>query len=81
VISGLALPVIRVLSWWHRETRDIGVRVADATDDLATIRAVARRELPGCTVRRGLYYRYLLSWPGEPCGDDPAASRGGVPLS
>lgn len=64
VLSGLALPAIRLGSWLHRETADIGVPVAEPREDLRQIVAVARRELPGVRVRRGLYYRYLLRWTG-----------------
>lgn len=61
-ISGLALPLVRLGSFMYRETRDIGVPVADARETLSAVRHIARQELPGVSVRRGLYYRYLLSW-------------------
>jgi SAM-dependent methyltransferase len=62
IISGLQLPVVRVLSRWHREVRNVGVVVAEPTESLRDIRAIARRELPGARIRRGLYYRYILRW-------------------
>lgn len=55
-------PAARLGSWWRRETRDLGVQVAPPTMSVAEVRALARRLLPGARLRRGLYYRYLLSW-------------------
>ncbi|MGV0745864.1 class I SAM-dependent methyltransferase [Mycolicibacterium sp. XJ870] len=60
--SGLCLPSVRLGSWWHRETQDIGVVVADPAEDLDEIRRVAAEVLPGASTRRALYYRYLLRW-------------------
>jgi len=60
--SGIQLPVVRLGSWLHRETRDIGVVALAPSESLGEIRAVAHRELPGARVRRALYYRYLLRW-------------------
>lgn len=60
--SGLCLPAVRMASWLHRETRDIGVPVAQPRESLGEIRRVARDVLPGAVVRRGLYYRYRLLW-------------------
>jgi hypothetical protein len=54
------LPGARIGSWWHRETRDIGVVVSDPQEGLDEIRQTAAAVLPGATVRRGLYYRYRL---------------------
>jgi SAM-dependent methyltransferase len=62
IISGLQAPVVRVLSRWHREARNVGVVVAEPTASLRDIRAIARRELPGVRIRRGLYFRYILRW-------------------
>ncbi|WP_407359747.1 class I SAM-dependent methyltransferase [Microbacterium sp. LBN7] len=61
-VSGIALPWVRLGSMLHRESRDIGVPTAEATENVAEIRAIAHEELPGARLRRGLYYRYLLSW-------------------
>lgn len=61
-LSALALPCVRLGSLLHRETRDIGVPVAEPRESLAEIRALARGLLPGVRIRRGLYYRYLLKW-------------------
>ncbi|MFP3787206.1 hypothetical protein SB769_39035, partial [Burkholderia sp. SIMBA_024] len=61
-LSGIALPWVRLGSMLHRESRDIGVPTAEATENVAEIRAIAHEELPGARLRRGLYYRYLLSW-------------------
>lgn len=60
--SALTLPVIRVAGMVHRETRDLGVPVADARESAADLRRVVRAELPGARWRYGLYYRYLLRW-------------------
>lgn len=60
--SGLSLPLVRLGSLLHRETRDIGVPVTAPHESLAEIRSVARAVIPGARVRRGLYYRYLLRW-------------------
>jgi 2-polyprenyl-3-methyl-5-hydroxy-6-metoxy-1,4-benzoquinol methylase len=53
-------PAARVGSWLHRETRDIGLPVADPSDSLDEIRQVADDVLPGTVIRRALYYRYRL---------------------
>jgi len=46
----------------HRETPDIGVVIADPCESLGEIRRVADDVLPGVSVRRALYFRYLLQW-------------------
>lgn len=61
-VSALALPAVRFGSWLHRETRDVGVPVSAADQNLRQIREVARTALPASRIRRGLYYRYLLRW-------------------
>jgi 2-polyprenyl-3-methyl-5-hydroxy-6-metoxy-1,4-benzoquinol methylase len=63
--SGLCLPAVRLGSCRHRETRDIGVAVAEPAESLDEIRQVADEVLPGATIRRALYYRYLLRWRPE----------------
>lgn len=60
--SALVLPWVRLSSFLHRETRDIGVPTAQPRESLTEIRAVAGTILPGVRIRRGLYYRYLLRW-------------------
>lgn len=62
VWAGLCLPAVRVGSRLHRETRNIGVAVADPRESLAEIRRTAEDVLPGARIRRGLYYRYRLLW-------------------
>ena len=62
VISALSVPVASIGSALHRETRDIGVQVAQPRESLAEIRAAAAKILPGARIRRGVYYRYLLSY-------------------
>lgn len=61
-LSGAALPVVRLMSRVHREHRDIHVVTADPIQNLREIREAAGRLLPGCKIRRGLYYRYILTW-------------------
>ncbi len=62
VVSGLQLPLVRLGSWMHHETRDVGVVTTAARHSLREIRMVVQHELPGARIRRGLYYRYLLRW-------------------
>lgn len=62
VWAGLCLPAVRVGSRLHRETRNVGVAVADPRESLAEIRRTAEDVLPGARIRRGLYYRYRLLW-------------------
>ena len=59
--AGCVLPVW-LGSRLHRETRDIGVAVADPRENLADIRGIAEDILPGAAIRRALYFRYLLRW-------------------
>jgi len=58
----LCTPAARAGSRLHRETRDIGVAVAEPRESLVEIRRVADDVLPGAVIRRGLYYRYRLCW-------------------
>jgi 2-polyprenyl-3-methyl-5-hydroxy-6-metoxy-1,4-benzoquinol methylase len=58
----LCVPAARIGSWLHSETSDIGVVVADPREGIDDIRRTADEVLPGATVRRALYYRYLLRW-------------------
>ncbi len=60
--SAACLPMVRIGSWLHAETRDIGVPVAEARESLDEIRRIVADVLPGAHIRRGLYYRYLLRW-------------------
>lgn len=60
--SAAVLPAVRFGSWLHQETPDIGVPTQPPTENLNDIRTLAKRVLPGAQIRRGLYYRYLLSW-------------------
>lgn len=65
--AGLCLPVVRAAGLLHRETRDIGVAVADPRESLDEIRRAAEDVLPGAVIRRGVYYRYRLLWRNS-CG-------------
>jgi hypothetical protein len=60
--AGLCTPAARMGSWLHRETRNIGVLVAEPRESLGEIRRVVDDVLPGAVIRRGLYYRYRLLW-------------------
>jgi SAM-dependent methyltransferase len=62
VLSALATPFSLAGSRWHRETTDIGVPIAQPQQTLSEISATARRLLPGVSIRRALYHRYLLRW-------------------
>jgi hypothetical protein len=62
ILSGLALPLIRLLSRVHGESHDIGVVTAEPKESLREIRELVGTELPGARIRRGLYYRDLLRW-------------------
>lgn len=62
VASGLRLPLVRAAGMVRHETRDIGVTVAEPREPLSEIRRTAAQILPGASIRRGLYYRYLLRW-------------------
>jgi SAM-dependent methyltransferase len=55
------LPV-RIGSLRHHETPDIGVVMTDPVESLSEIRRIADEVLPGASIRRALYYRYLLRW-------------------
>lgn len=60
--SAACLPAVRIGSALHRETRDVGVLVAEPRESLDDIRRVVDDVLPGAEIRRALYYRYLLRW-------------------
>jgi hypothetical protein len=56
------VPAARIGSWLNSEVRDVGVVVKDPEEGLDDIRRTVDEVLPGASVRRGLYYRYLLRW-------------------
>jgi SAM-dependent methyltransferase len=60
--AGLTWPFAYAGSRLHRETRNIGVPVAEPKQSLSEISATARAVLPGVSIRRALYYRYLLRY-------------------
>jgi 2-polyprenyl-3-methyl-5-hydroxy-6-metoxy-1,4-benzoquinol methylase len=62
VWSAMCVPAARLGSWLHSETRNIGVVVTEPHEGLDEIRRTADDVLPGSSVRRALYYRYLLRW-------------------
>ena len=62
VWSAMCVPAARIGSRLHSETRNIGVVVTDPNDGLDDIRRTVDEVLPGASVRRALYYRYLMRW-------------------
>jgi hypothetical protein len=58
--AGLASPFAYAGSRLHRETRNIGVLVTEPRQGLSEISAIASAVLPDVSIRRALYYRYLL---------------------
>ncbi len=62
VWSAMCVPAARLGSWLHSETRNIGVVVTDPQEGLDDIRRTVNDVLPGASVRRALYYRYLVRW-------------------
>jgi 2-polyprenyl-3-methyl-5-hydroxy-6-metoxy-1,4-benzoquinol methylase len=64
VWSALCVPAARIGSGLHSETRNVGVVVQDPQEGLDDIRRAVSEVLPGASVRRALYYRYLLRWRG-----------------
>jgi 2-polyprenyl-3-methyl-5-hydroxy-6-metoxy-1,4-benzoquinol methylase len=53
--AAMVVPAARFGSWVHSETRNVGVVIRRAADEV----------LPGASVRRALYYRYLLLWAND----------------
>jgi 2-polyprenyl-3-methyl-5-hydroxy-6-metoxy-1,4-benzoquinol methylase len=62
VWSAMCVPAARIGSWLHSETRNIGVVIADPHEGLDDIRGTVGEVLHGASIRRALYYRYLLRW-------------------
>lgn len=62
VISGLLVLPIRFMDRFHGGMQDAGVRIADPEQSLSEIRAVAHEVIPGASIRRRFYYRYLMLW-------------------
>jgi 2-polyprenyl-3-methyl-5-hydroxy-6-metoxy-1,4-benzoquinol methylase len=62
VWSAMCVPAALIGSRLHSETRNVGVVVTDPQEGLDGIRGTVDEVLPGASVRRGLYYRYLLRW-------------------
>ncbi len=61
-ISASLLPVIRSIDLVRRHGGNPGVVIIDPTEHLSEIRSTADAVIPGATIRRGLYYRYVLQW-------------------
>jgi hypothetical protein len=62
VWSAMCVSAARIGSWLHSETRGIGVVIKDPQEGLDDIRGMVDEVLPAASVRRALYYRYLLRW-------------------
>jgi len=62
VWAAMCAPAARTGSWLHSEARNNGVVVKDPQEGLDDIRRAVGEVLPGASVRRALYYRYLLRW-------------------
>ena len=57
------VPVVRLLDRLHGTAPGDGSTVlADPNETLPEIRRGAAAIIPGARIRRGIYYRYLLSW-------------------
>ncbi len=63
--SAMCLPAVRVASALHHKVRDIGVHTSRPRESLDAIRRVAADALPGASIRRALYYRYLMTLRSE----------------
>ena len=61
-VAVLSVLPIRFMGLVHRESRDVGVVVAEPSESLGEVRRTAAELLPGSRVRRRLYYRYSLNW-------------------
>jgi len=59
--SAIRLPIVRLLSWCHREAY-VGLVAVPPLESYAEITQTAHRELPGSHLRQALYYRYILRW-------------------
>jgi 2-polyprenyl-3-methyl-5-hydroxy-6-metoxy-1,4-benzoquinol methylase len=65
VCAVMVVPAARFGSWLHSETRDVGVVVTQPSEGVDDIRRIADDVLPGASLRRALYYRYLLRWAND----------------
>ena len=66
VPANAAVGVARALQGRAGKHDDDGMPVHDPEISLAEVRAAAAELLPGARIRRGLYWRYLLSWTKPP---------------
>ena len=64
--SAALLPLIRVMSRMHHETRSVPLVALPPKESFSEIRQMAQEILPGVRLRRALYYRYVLSWRKAP---------------
>jgi len=61
-LAGLSVVPVRIASFAHREVPEPGSPITAPKDSLARVRAIADSVLPGASIRRAFYYRYLLEW-------------------
>jgi SAM-dependent methyltransferase len=73
--SAALLPVVRLLSRLHHESRSVQVAAIPPVESFSEIRAIARQELPGSLMRHALYYRYILQWT-KPVSASPRGGSG-----
>lgn len=62
VLSRALFPAVRLMSRLHGEVREIHVVTKVPSQSLREIKVIAGHLLPNCKIKRGLYYRYILSW-------------------
>jgi SAM-dependent methyltransferase len=61
-VDALRAPIARAVGLIRHEVPNSGVPTKEPTESLAQIRSIAGRIIPGHRIRRGLYYRYILTW-------------------
>jgi hypothetical protein len=64
-----AIEVLHVVSSWvssrlhrMRTSEDLGIPTSYELPSMVHVREVASHLLPGAAIRRGLHWRYLLTW-------------------
>ncbi|MDR1448905.1 MAG: class I SAM-dependent methyltransferase [Propionibacteriaceae bacterium] len=62
LLDMLTWPLARLMGLLKGESQDPAMRTARPTQTHAELRRTVKAMLPGCHVRRGLYYRDLIRW-------------------
>jgi SAM-dependent methyltransferase len=62
MVDILRAPVTKMMGTLRHEMARTGVPVKPPGESIAQIGTTANRIIPGSRIRRGLYYRYILSW-------------------